>query len=299
MYDKNTFAHELTFMRRPHTNVLDHVDVAVVGIPYDLATSNRPGARFGPSAIRAASAQLAWGNTWPWEIDVFKKLNVIDYGDLEVDYGQSSLIGAEITIDVKEILEAGVSTLVLGGDHYVTYPLLKAYHAMYGPLALIHFDAHSDTWSESVKRIDHGTMFYHAINEGLIDTDHSIQIGIRTTNKDRMGMEWITADLVHQRSPQFIAEQIKRRVGHKKAYITFDVDCLDPSVAPGTGTPVCGGLFMHQIQAIFQALAGYRIDVVGADVMEVSPPYDHAEITSLAAATIALDLLCFQAVASG
>ncbi len=295
MFDKNTFAHELSFMRRPHTKELDGVDIAVVGVPYDLATSNRPGARFGPRAIRAASAQLAWEKHWPWNIDPFEKLNVIDYGDLDIDYGySSSIIGAEITIDIIKILKAGASTLVLGGDHYSTYPILKAYNEIHGPLALIHFDAHSDTWSEKVQRFDHGTMFYHAINEGLIDPHHSIQIGIRTTNEDRMEMDWVPANLVHNRSAVFVAERIARRVGNKKAYLTFDIDCLDPSVAPGTGTPVCGGLFMHQVQNIMHLLAP-RINIVGMDVMEVSPPYDHAEITSLAAATIALDLLCFQA----
>jgi agmatinase len=138
-------------------------------------------------------------------------------------------------------------------------------------------------------------MFYHAINEGLIDPDHSIQIGIRTSNDDQMGMKCVSAELVHLLNYLAIAERIARRVGDKKAYLTFDIDCLDPSVAPGTGTPVCGGLFMHQTQMIIKSLSERSINVVGMDVMEVSPPYDHAEITSLAAATIALDLLCFQA----
>ncbi len=298
MYEQNTFAHLPTFLRLDYTKELDGEDVVVIGIPYDLATSNRPGARFGPRAIRAASTQLAWGAQWPWGIDPFEILRVVDYGDLDIDCGFGpNLISAEIMVDVQRILRTGASTLVLGGDHYVTYSLLKAYAETHGPLALIHFDAHSDTWSEKVKRADHGTMFYHATREGLIDPDHSIQVGIRTENNDRMGFEWVTADLIHNRSASFVADRIRNRVGDKNAYLTFDIDCLDPSVAPGTGTPVCGGLFMHQIQSIFYELAKHSINVVGMDVMEVSPPYDHAEITSLAAATIALDLLCFQATA--
>jgi agmatinase len=173
----------------------------------------------------------------------------------------------------------------------MTYPLLKAHVAKHGkPLSLIHFDAHCDTWpSLEPDSLNHGSMFYHAVNEGLIDPKTSIQIGIRTFNDDFMGVKILDANWVHRHSIENVVEQIKDRVGNNPTYLTFDIDCLDPAFAPGTGTPVCGGLSTAQAIAIIRELRS--INYVGMDIVEVSPPFDHADITSLAAATLGYELL--------
>lgn len=174
----------------------------------------------------------------------------------------------------------------VGGDHYLTYPLLKAHVARHGkPLSLVQFDAHCDTWpSETPHSLNHGSMFYYAVREGLIDPKTSIQVGIRTFNDDFMGVKILDAEWVHEHSNAEVAEQILERVGNNPTYLTFDIDCLDPSVAPGTGTPVCGGLTMAQSIAILRRLR--PINFVGMDIVEVSPPYDQSNITGLAAATL-------------
>jgi agmatinase len=184
--------------------------------------------------------------------------------------------------------------LTLGGDHFISYPLLKAHAKQHGALSLIHFDAHSDTWpDEEGARIDHGTMFYHAAREGLVDPARSVQVGLRTSNDDVMGFQVLDAREVHRSSPEQIAERIRARVGDHPVYLTFDIDCLDPAFAPGTGTPVPGGLSSHQAMAIMRGLK--EIDFTGMDLVEVSPPYDHAETTSLAATAMMLEYLCIKA----
>jgi agmatinase len=184
--------------------------------------------------------------------------------------------------------------LTLGGDHFISYPLLKAHAKQHGALSLIHFDAHSDTWpDEEGARIDHGTMFYHAAREGLVDPARSVQVGLRTTNDDVMGFQVLDAREVHRQSPEQIAERIRARVGEHPVYLTFDIDCLDPAFAPGTGTPVCGGLSSHQALEILRGLRG--INLVGMDVVEVAPPYDSAEVTALAGATLAMEMICLYA----
>lgn len=166
----NSYGGALSFLRCKYSRDLEGVDVAVTGIPLDTATTNRPGARFGPRAIRAVSPGISWARPWPWEIDPLEELAIIDYGDCDFDHGKPEGITGEIERHIDHILESGTATLVLGGDHYVTYPVLKSYARHYGQLSLIHFDAHSDTWpDEKCKRIDHGTMFYHAAKEGLVD----------------------------------------------------------------------------------------------------------------------------------
>ena len=172
----------------------------------------------------------------------------------------------------------------------MTYPVLRALAARHGPLSLVHFDAHSDTWSEDQQRLDHGTMFYHAVKEGLVDDNRSVQIGLRTTNDETLGFHILDARRVHRDGPEFVAAEARRIVGGNRVYLTFDIDCLDPSCAPGTGTPVCGGLSTHQALEIVRGLAG--IDVIGMDVVEVAPAYDVGEITALAGATLAAEFLC-------
>jgi agmatinase len=290
-----TYAGARSFMRRRYSRDLAGVDVAVSGVPLDLATTNRPGARFGPAGVRAASANLAWsGGNWPWGFDPFETLAVIDYGDCVLDHGKPETIPKSIEAHARTIIDAGVAMLTLGGDHYITYPILKAHHAVHGPLSLVHFDAHSDTWAEDEKRVDHGTMFYHAAKEGLVDPARSVQVGLRTHNDETHGFNILDAAWVHERGVAATVAEILRVVGDHMAYLTFDIDCLDPSFAPGTGTPVCGGLSTAQALGIVRGLAA--VDFLAMDVVEVAPAYDHAEITSLAAATLALNFLSLLAV---
>ncbi len=256
-------------------------------MPFDTATTNRPGSRFGPRAIRAASIQSAWARHYPWEFDPFDLLACVDYGDCHFDHGTPQDTPAAIEAHAERSIDAGCAMLTLGGDHFISYPLLKAHAKKHGPLALIHFDAHSDIWpDEEGARIDHGTMFYHAAREGLVDPARSVQVGLRTTNDDVMGFQVLDARQVNRSTPEQIAELIRARVGDQPVYLTFDIDCLDPAFAPGTGTPVCGGLSSHQALEILRGLRG--INLVGMDVVEVAPPYDHAEVTALAGATLAM-----------
>jgi len=288
-----TYSGALSFLRRPYTRDLAGADVAVVGIPFDLATTNRPGSRLGPRAIRAASASLAWCPPYAWGFDPLERLNVVDWGDAWFDPGRPQEAPAAIRAAVAGIIDAGVLPLALGGDHFISYPILQALHAAHGPLALVHFDAHSDTWRDEAGRIDHGTMFFHAATQGLVDPARSIQLGMRTHNAETHGYRVMDARELHAVGVDAAVAAIHERVGGHPCYITFDVDFLDPAFAPGTGTPVVGGFSTHEALRLVRGLAGLR--VVGMDVVEVSPPYDHAEITALAAASVAQELLAVAA----
>mgnify|MGYP006147464727 CR=1 FL=1 len=295
-FSEPTYAGVTSFMRRRYSRDLAGVDLVVSGVPFDTATTNRPGTRFGPRAIRAASITSAWERHYPWEFDPFDHLAVIDYGDCNFDHALPHKIPAAIEAHAEHIVQAGCAMLTLGGDHFISYPLLKAHARKHGALSLVHFDAHSDTWpdlDDSEQGVSHGTMFYHAARERLVDPSRSVQIGLRTTNDDVMGFQVLDARQVHRSTPEQIAAQIRARVGDNPVYLTFDIDCLDPAFAPGTGTPVCGGLSTHQALEILRALRG--INLVGMDVVEVSPPYDHAEVTALAGATVAMELVCLYA----
>ena len=289
---ENTFAGALSFARRNYSTDIQNADVIVSGIPLDLATTYRPGARLGPAAIRAASVQVAEEAGYPWGFNPFDDLAVIDAGDCWLDVHQPATLHAGIVAHARRLLAAGGRMLTLGGDHYVTYPLLQAHVEKTGQaLALIHFDAHCDTWpDDEAGSLNHATMFYKAIKYGLIDPAHSVQVGIRTWNEDFMGVNVLDARWVHQHGPAAVIAAIQRIVGDRPAYLTFDIDCLDPAFAPGTGTPVCGGLSTAQALEILRGLGG--LDIVGMDVVEVSAPYDQAGITALAAAHIAFDMLC-------
>jgi len=285
-----SYAGALSFMRRKYSRDLEGVDVAVVGVPLDTATTNRPGARFGPRAIRAASTGISWERPWPWDFDPFDRLAVVDYGDCEFDPGRPDAIVPFVESYYGTILDAGAATLTLGGDHFVSYPVLRAYAKRRGPLSLVHFDAHSDTWGEQQQRLDHGTMFYHAVKQGLVDDRRSVQVGLRTTNDEPLGFNIVDSRQVHRQGPEAVADEVLRIVGDNPVYLTFDIDCLDPSCAPGTGTPVCGGLSTHQALEIVRGIAG--VNLVGMDVVEVAPAYDVGEITALAGATLAAEFLC-------
>jgi agmatinase len=285
-----TYAGATSFMRRKYSRNLEGVDVAVSGIPYYLATSNRSGARLGPRAIRAISSTLSWGKVMGWGFDPFDDLAVVDYGDCLFYPGRPHQVPDEIYAHARAILEQDTAMLTLGGDHFITYPIIKAYAEKYGPISLIHFDAHSDTWEDEEGRIDHGTMFYHAAKQGLINPHTSAQVGMRQFNPDSHGYNVFNAQWVHEHGMVETIKAIKACVADNPCYLTFDIDCLDPSYAPGTGTPVVGGLSTHQALQIIRGLEG--INLVGMDLVEVAPAYDTSEITALAGATIALDLLC-------
>jgi agmatinase len=289
---ENTYAGVLSFMRRTYSRELNGVDVVVSGVPLDLSTTFRSGARLGPQAIRAASVQLAELKPYPWGFDPFDDLAVIDYGDCWFDAHNPLSIKPTIVEHARTILASGAKMLTLGGDHFITYPLLIAHAEKYGkPLALLHFDAHCDTWPDDAPdSLNHGTMFYKAIKDGLIDPAKSVQVGIRTWNDDFMGVKVLDAPWVHDHGPEAVLAEITRVIGNHPVYVTFDIDCLDPSAAPGTGTPVPGGLSSAQALKIVRNLGG--LNIVGMDVVEVAPSYDQSEITAIAAAHIACDMLC-------
>lgn len=287
-----TFSGALSAFRRRYTRDLKDVDFAFTGIPFDTAVTNRPGSRFGPRGVRAASAQMTWGPMWPWGFDPFDRIAAVDYGDCLFDFGHPESAPPAIEAHASEIINAGAEVISIGGDHFVSLPLIRAHAKKYGKLSLVHFDAHSDTWETSDGRVDHGTMFRHAVTEGLIDPHTSVQIGIRTHNSDPMGFTWLDAEWVHTHSADEVIKEVGRVVGSNRAYLTFDIDCLDPAFAPGTGTPVSGGLSTAQAQRIIRGLGA--INFVGMDLVEVAPDYDHAEITALAASHLLHDYICMR-----
>jgi len=288
-----TFGGVLSFLRRPYSRDLTGVDVAVTGVPFDNATTDRPGTRFGPRAIRAASMGLAELKSFPWGFDPFTRLRMVDYGDCVVNHHLPDTVVPSIEAHARTVLEAGVTLVTLGGDHFITYPLLRAHAAKHGPVALLQFDSHCDTWPDNTPgatSFNHGSMFLRAGAEGLIDLKHSMQVGLRTHNDSAHGFEILTAPWLHRNGVDAAVSAIKKRVGSAPVYLSFDIDFLDPAFAPGTGTPVVGGPATWQALEILRGLAG--LNFVGMDVVEVSPPYDHAEITALAAATLVHDFVC-------
>ena len=288
-----TYAGALSFMRRKFSKDVDGTDVVIWGIPFDASVSNRPGARFGPQAIRAASAIFDNDPQYPFSLDLFGSMAVVDYGDCLLDYGKPWEVVERVETEAKSILESGAFLLSMGGDHFVTWPLLKAHAERHGPLALIQFDAHQDTWEDDGERIDHGTFVARAVNEGIIDPDTSIQIGIRTHAPEDFGIKMIYGDELEEMNAAEVVGAIERRVGSRPIYLTFDIDCLDPAFAPGTGTPVAGGPSSAKILSVLRQLG--KLDIRGADVVEVSPAYDHAQITAIAGATVLMYMLALQA----
>ena len=270
---------------------LEDADVFVVGLPYDLATTGRAGTRSGPSAIRQASANLRWEeNRWPWDFCAFDRIRLADYGDLEFPAGNHEELFDQVARLYDKLLNAGKTILSFGGDHFVTLPLLRAHSKVHGKLAMIHFDAHTDTYEEEGSNYNHGSMFYYAPREGIIDAGKTIQVGIRTEyTESKHQFEVISAARANDLSAEQIIDQIRTRVGDNPCYLTFDIDCLDPAYAPGTGTPVIGGLTTDRALKIIRGLQG--INLIGMDIVEVAPSYDHAEITALAAATLGLEML--------
>jgi agmatinase len=264
----------------------------VAGIPFDIGTTNRAGARDGPAAIRRASRMLVDGVHPEFWIDPTTR-DLADIGDFEIALGDIPTSLARIEAQAARANHL----LSLGGEHGITLPLLRALNRRMGPVGLVHFDAHVDTWPENFGQpLAHGSVFFHAISERLIDPARMIQIGIRSPVQRgvwdwtvRQGVTIVPALDVHASGPEAVAARIHSVVGSAPAYLSFDIDALDPAFAPGTGTPEIGGLATWQAQAILRRLRGLHF--VGMDVVEVAPAYDHAEITSLAAATVVWEYL--------
>ena len=302
-YVQPPFAGIATFGRQPHTRDLTGVDVAVVGIPYDSATSNRSGTRFGPRAIREQSL-LLWGYNNALRINPFEALKVIDYGDVNVIPVDIQGTHQAIEQEVGELLAANCRVIALGGDHSTTLPLLRAHAKRHGPLAVVHFDAHPDTWDEEFpgRKYSHGTPFRRAIEEGLIDTNAYLQIGIRGptpaandyADAVQLGARMITLDEALSMGIEAVVDEVKRRVGNRQVYLTFDIDVVDPAFAPGTGTPEVGGFTSVQILKLVRGLRG--LDLVGCDLVEVSPPFDSQGITAILAANLAFEFLSLMAL---
>jgi len=267
--------------------------ICVAGIPFDIGTTNRSGARFGPSAIRAASRMLVDGAHPQHWVDP-AAMRLADIGDFATALGD---IAASMALIEKQA-RAIEHLVAFGGDHSVTLPLLRALANRVGPPALIHFDAHVDTWPDSFGQVlGHGSVFYRAIEEGLIQPHRMIQVGIRSPMPREVydwtlahGVTIVTAPEVHETGPAAVAARIRETVGDAPVYLSFDIDVLDPAFAPGTGTPEVGGLATWQVQAMLRRLA--KLPFIGMDVVEVAPAYDVAEITALAGATMAWEYLC-------
>lgn len=289
--DISLYSNAFGFLRAPLCFEPDKsdADVIITGVPFDAATSGRPGCRYGAQAIRQASVNLAWEHKrYPWTFALKDRLKIADCGDVVYPSGDSGSMVKALEEHADRVLSAGKTMLTFGGDHYVTLPLLRACAKHFGPLALIHFDAHSDTYAEGAE-FDHGTMFRRAPDEGIVEPEKSIQIGIRTEYHADDGYEVIDGGRANDLSADEIADEIKKRTEGMPCYLTFDIDCLDPAYAPGTGTPVPGGITTDKALKIIRALKDVRI--ISADIVEVSPPYDVSGITALAAAAIGLDLL--------
>ncbi|MGO3832430.1 MAG: agmatinase [Microbacteriaceae bacterium] len=286
-----------TFARLPRiTDVATH-DVAVVGVPFDAGVTFRPGARFGPGAIREASRLLRPYNP-ALEIAPFDEVQVVDAGDVDCNPFDIQTALAEIEEGIADLAKGGKPVLVLGGDHTIALASIRALHREYGPMALIHFDAHLDTWGPYFNTpVTHGTPFRVAIEEGLLVKEHSAHVGIRgslysaedLSDDEELGFTIVHAREFHTTPFTEIIDRISERVGDMPLYISIDIDVLDPAHAPGTGTPEAGGLTSRELLELLRGLK--HKNLVGADVVEVSPAYDHASITAVAASHCAYDLL--------
>jgi agmatinase len=292
-----------TFMRLPASRELENVDVAIVGVPFDSGATNRSGTRFGPRRIREASLQL-WGynqvlNTAPTEA-----LKIVDYGDVSVISVDIRATMDRITSEIKSILDQGVTVVALGGDHSISLPLLRAHASKFGEVGVIHFDSHPDTWDWEYENqpYSHGTPFCRALEENLIDTSAYLQIGIRGPTswaKDldharEMGAEILTIDQVFELGITAVVDRMRNAVGDRPIYISLDIDSVDPAFAPGTGTPEVGGLSSYDILRLVRGLRG--LNIVGFDLVEVSPPYDHGDITSILAANLVFEFISLLAL---
>lgn len=285
-----------TFMRAHPTRDLNGVNVAVLGVPYDASVTNRTGCRFGPRKIRECSSMI-WGYHTKFGVTPMRDLKVIDYGDVDVIPTDAVVNLEPIQTAARAIVEAGAIPLTLGGDHSISFPLLREVARKHGKLSIIHFDSHMDTWQGTHGQLyRHDTPFRRAIEEGLINTAEYIQIGIRGPEESPadiqdaldLGAHIIPIEQVMDNGTAWVIEEVRKRITGP-VYVSLDIDVADPAYAPGTGTPEVGGMTSYQILQLVRGLRGMRF--VGFDVVEVSPPYDHADITSLLAANVAFEFL--------
>ena len=291
-----------TFARLPYVRTLQDVDVAVIGVPFDTGVTYRVGGRFGPNAVRAASVMLRPYNP-NLDVKPFEILSCVDYGDVAIVPGYTERSYTAIEEAVAPVVEAGVVPLLIGGDHACTLPHLRATRSR-GPVAVIDFDSHTDAWDSYFgEKYNHGTWMRRAIEEGLVDVDHSIEIGLRGSLyeaedwsglKTELGLDYLTTEDVFSMGAEAVAAQIRERVGDRPAFISFDIDVIDPAHAPGTGTPEAGGPSAREMLAILRAVRG--IDFVGFDVVEVIPAYDPAGQTATVAANLAYEMLSLVAL---
>ena len=294
-----------SFMRLPVTRDLTNVDVAVMGVPFDSGTSYRSGTRLGPRKIRETSLMI-WGHNSTLNVSPLKKLNVVDYGDVSVIPTSIEHTMTAITNMASEIIETGTKLITLGGDHSIALPLLRAHAKKHGPVSLVHIDAHLDTWEQEFDFIpySHGTPFRYALQEGLIRKDEYMQIGIRGplsgendyAEAKELGARVVT---IHEVMEKGVAEILKEAHERMKGplYVTVDIDSADPAYAPGTGTPEVGGLSSYQLLQLVRGLHG--LDLIGFDLVEVAPQYDHSDITAIPASNIVFEYLSLLALKNG
>lgn len=296
------FTGPATFARLPYVRTLEEVDVAIVGVPFDTGVTYRVGGRFGPNAVRSASVMLRPYNA-NLDVKPFEILSCVDYGDIAIVPGYIERSYEAIEREVAPIVEAGVVPLLVGGDHACTLPHLRATRSR-GPVAVIDFDSHTDAWDSYFgEKYNHGTWMRRAIEEGLVDVEHSIEVGLRgplydrddwTSLESELGLEYLTTEELFRLGPAETAGRIRERVGDRPAFISFDIDVVDPAFAPGTGTPEAGGPSAHDMLSIVRGLTG--IDFVGFDVVEVIPAYDPAGQTAFLAANLAYEMLSLLAL---
>jgi agmatinase len=296
------FAGPATFARLPRLDQVPKADVVIAGVPFDSGVSYRPGTRFGPTHVRESSRLLRPYNP-ALDVSPFEVLQVADAGDIAVNPFNIDEAIETVEGAARDLTADGTKLVTIGGDHTIALPLLRAAAAQHGPVALVHFDAHLDTWDTYFgAEYTHGTPFRRAVEEGIVDTEALSHVGTRGPlygKKDleddrRFGFGIVTSSDVYYQGVREVVDKLRTRVGSRPVYVSVDIDVLDPSHAPGTGTPEAGGITSRELLEILRGFAG--LNVIGADVVEVSPPYDHAELTGIAAAHVAYDLVSLLAL---
>ncbi|WP_052255168.1 agmatinase [Salinicoccus sp. YB14-2] len=291
-----------TFMRLENVRTTEDVDFAVIGVPFDTAASNRTGQRYGPQHIRDFSVLLRPYNP-DQDINIFDYCSGVDYGDIDVIPGNIHATYDNIVDSLTPVLDNDITPVMMGGDHSISLGHLRAFHKKYGPVALIHFDSHGDTWDNYFgEKYMHGTPFRRAVEEGLIDTEHSIQVGMRgplygpgcIEDARDLGFEVITMREARKMGFDKVSERIRERVGTAKAFVSYDIDFLDPAYAPGTGTPEVGGPTSFEGLEFVRNLRG--LDIKGFDLVEVLPTYDSGEITAVAASSVIFEMISLIAI---
>jgi agmatinase len=294
-----------TFALLPRIDEVEHADVAVIGVPWDTGVSYRPGTRFGPNHVRQSSRLLRPYNP-AQDVSPFAELQVVDGGDIAANPFHIGEGIEQIDAGASAFLDRGTKLLTIGGDHTIALPLLRAVARKHGPVALLHFDAHLDTWDTYFHEpLTHGTPFRRAVEEGLLDTEALCHVGTRgplygikdLKDDKRFGFGIVTSSDVYYQGIREVVAKLRDRIGNRPLYVSVDIDCMDPAYTPGTGTPEAGGLESRELLELLRGLAG--LNIVGADIVEVAPAYDHAEITGIAAAHVAYDLISLYARQGG